>query len=234
MFQRITGLEDLQSQINQIKIMTGASIKFQPSYRSQMDDLDTGLGWDDLATPGTSGAEFSRQHMSDASKPPPTIQEDEEDSHLVTKGGLKTMNIPSPTDRTTARAEDSSPVNNGNTNGGNQNFMDPGNATPDNWKSPREGGNTPVTNRSKGKGGAQSPGAQSVGARSQGNRSVGGRSQGNMSAGGRSQGNRSAGGRSQGNRSAGGGSQGNRSAGARSQGGGPNSQREQDSGLNDV
>lgn len=140
-----------------------------------MDDFDTGLGWDDLGsygtntgTPSTSMAnERSRQHMSDPLKTlnQPIMEDDREreESPFETKGGLKSMNIQSPTPRggETARSPDFK-------NDATQGKRSPGNVTPDNWRlTPREGNKTPETGRTgaggrkssqSNKGGAKTPG----------------------------------------------------------------------------
>ncbi|KAL4240116.1 hypothetical protein ACF0H5_000910 [Mactra antiquata] len=177
---RITGLEDLQTQINQLKILTGSQLKIQHTNRSQMDDFDTGLGWDDMSygtntgTPTTSIAyDRSRQQMSDPIKPLPIPEDSREemDSPFETKG-LKSMGgqqTPSPRGGNTARSP--GPKTEPNTG-----KRTPGNETPDDWRmTPKDGNKTPETGRTGGrktsqsnKGGAKSPGAKSTGARTPG------------------------------------------------------------------
>ncbi|XP_052791297.1 cingulin-like isoform X2 [Mya arenaria] len=193
---RITGLEDLQAQINQLKILSGSSLKYDPPHRSQMDDLDTGLGWDDLGSMGTypntpQSEDRSRQRMTDASRPSqqPIIEEREEESPFESKG-LKNMNIPSPSPKAVDEAVNESPRFGGKPDTSRQT---PGNVTPDNWKTtPRgdikspeagqSGKKTPQTGRSEG---TKTPnnGKKSPGHRSQGNRTPGNRGQGNQSPG---------------------------------------------------
>lgn len=193
-----------------------------------MDDLDTGLGWDDLGTLGTNtgtpstsmAADRSRQHMSDPLKPlhDPIIEEQREDSPFESQG-LKTMNIQSPTPKAGGAAVTRSPVH-----GGYQDRKSPGNETPDNWKTtPRNGDKTPDTGRNAGrktslskKGGTKTPGNQTPGNQTPGNQSPGNKTTGNQSPGNRSQRNMSPGNQSPVNEPAG------------------QSQRNQDSGLEDV
>lgn len=167
-----------------------------------MDDLDTGLGWDDLGTlgtntgtPSTSKPDYSRQQLSETQKPKPDpIQEDDRESPFQSQG-LRNLNMQSPTNRTIDPVtEAKSPVF-----GTNQNTArkSPGNETPDNWRtSPTEGGKTtPKTGRSgqtgqpTSKPGSRNGGYQSPTDRNQNNKSPGNRSQANVSPSNRSQNN---------------------------------------------
>ena len=208
-FQRLSGLEDLQAQINQIKILTGSNLKLTSVPRSQLEDIDTGLGWDDLGsygtatrTPSTSHNEPSRQYISDGYKPvtEPIREATREESPYATKGGLKNMNIPSPTPKIVHEDNPKSPDH-----GANKNATDrrtPGDVTPDDWQTPRNGGQTPESiragnkstmteglqtprNKSPGQTGQNSP--QKTGRQSQGY-DTGRGSQANGSAGNRTPG----------------------------------------------
>lgn len=153
---RISGLEDLQSQINQLKILTGANLKLTSVPRSQLEDLDTGLGWEDLGTYGTttgtpssSQNEHSRQRISDGYKPvtEPIREATREESPYAKQGGLKNINMPSPTPKP---VHDKTPTPRSPEQGENQNATDrhsPGDVTPDNWRTPRSGGQTPESIR---------------------------------------------------------------------------------------
>jgi hypothetical protein len=217
-FQRLSGLEDLQSQINQLKILTGSNLKLQSTHRSQMDDLDTGLGWDDLGTLGTNTMtpstsmtnDRSRQQMSDPVKPhhEPILEEQREDSPFESQG-LKTMNMQSPTPKGADYDETKSP-----THGDYQERRSPGNETPDNWRTtPRNEGKTPETGRTGGRKTSQS---QKGGAKTPGNQTPGNQTPRNQSPGNKTPGNRSPGNQSPNNT------------------GGGQTQRAQDSGLDDV
>ena len=168
-FQRVSGLEDLQSQINQIKILTGSNLKLTSLPRSQLEDLDTGLGWEDLgtygtttATPSSSQNEHSRQHISDGYKPvsEPIREATREESPYAKQGGLKNMNMPSPTPRSVHHEKPKSPEQEENQNATdrrtpadvteNQNATDrrtPADVTPSDWRTPRSGGQSPVSPR---------------------------------------------------------------------------------------
>lgn len=213
-----------------------------------MDDLDTGLGWDDLGTMGTyTGtpstsftADRSRQQLSDPTKPFPqqVIEEEREDSPFETNGGLKNMNIQSPTSKVVDNGETRSPAHGGYQK---QDRRSPGNETPDNWKStPRNGNKTPETSRTMGrksaqsnKSGAKTPGNQTPGNQTPREQSPGKQTPRNRTPGNRSPGVRGPGAPSPGNESPGNLSQDNQSLGNRSQTG-RQSQRMQDSGLDDV
>lgn len=196
-----------------------------------MDDLDTGLGWDDLGsmgtntgTPSTSKPEWSRQQMSDPTKPThePIIEEEREESPFESKG-LKNMEIESPTPKIQDEAVTKSPVFGGKPN---TDRRSPDNVTPDNWRvTPTDDGKmTPKTSRS----GQKVPQSSKPGSRNGGYQSPANRNQDTKSPGNRSQGNRTPGNRSQGNvsPSSRNGNQTNRSQN--------NTQRNQDSGLDEV
>ncbi|XP_053393154.1 myosin-3-like isoform X3 [Mercenaria mercenaria] len=230
---RLSGLEDVQSQINQLKILTGSNLKLQSTHRSQMDDLDTGLGWDDLGTLGTNTgtpstsmtADRSRQQMSDPVKPyhEPIVEEQREDSPFESQG-LKTMNMQSPTPKGADNTGTKSPIY-----GGYEDRRSPGNETPDNWKTtPRNGDKTPETGRNEGRKTSQS---QKGGAKTPGNRTPGNQTPRNQSPGTKTPGNKTPGNQSPGNRSQGNRTPGNQSPENQETG---RTQRNQDSGLDDV
>ena len=153
-------------QINQLKVLTNSSLSYTaPINRSQNEDLDTGLGWDDMGSSAQTFAtndDQSRQKMSDPNKPPkqqPKIDEDREESPTYESKGLKNMNIPSPTPR-----QEDEPIdearNASQAYAGKPDRQTPGNATPDDWQSPlpeyrspgvgQAGQKTPRTGRSAG------------------------------------------------------------------------------------
>ena len=172
-FQRVSGLEDLQSQINQIKILTGSNLKLTSLPQSQLEDLDTGLGWEDLGTYGTttgtpssSQNDISRQQISTGYKPvsEPIREATREESPYAKQGGLKNMNIPSPTPKSVHETNPKSPEK-----GANQNATDrhiPGNVTPPGWQTPENERQSPVDERAGNKStmteGKRSPGQKSV------------------------------------------------------------------------
>ncbi|KAK3585997.1 hypothetical protein CHS0354_033114 [Potamilus streckersoni] len=149
---RISGLQDLQSQINQLKVLTNSGIPFTSLPHSQKD-FDTGLGWDDMgtATSHTYNTDQSRAQIAEphkfadepikeatkegnspfpnVNKPshnlnsPPVQRDEEKTPDWKTPRTPKTYSPP-PTKR------DKSPL------GGEQ--------TPENWKTPRK---TPETKR---------------------------------------------------------------------------------------
>ena len=155
LFQRISGLEDLQSQINQLKILTGANLKLTSVPNSQLEDIDTGLGWDDLGsygtTTGTPSTAFhndpSRQYISDGykQKPEPIREATREESPYATKGGLKNMNIPSPTPKTAHNEPIISPEPEKDKI--NTDRRTPGDVTPDGWGTPQDEAQSPENMR---------------------------------------------------------------------------------------
>ena len=170
----------MQSQVNQLKITQGFNVNYQTTHRSQLDDLDTGLGWDDIGssfgtgTPTTGIADNSRQHMSDPNKiKPEPIQEEtrEEESPFEGGGGLKNMNIQSPTPKTGVTYDAPSPSYQGNTTA----RKSPGNVTPDNWKTTPRDAVTPESMRGGRKsnvGGKKSPENRTPRKKSPGTQSV--------------------------------------------------------------
>ncbi|XP_052263320.1 ninein-like isoform X2 [Dreissena polymorpha] len=160
---RISGLQDLQTQINQLKIVTGSSLKIEPMHHSQMDDLDTGLGWDDWGSLESQNSipAPSRQKLSDPQRPlqQATIEEEREESPFESKG-LKNMNLQSPTPK--GHMDDAGKQTPAGEVKPATDRRSPGNVTPDEWQTtPRDENKTPVTGRAGKKTpqtGKQSPG----------------------------------------------------------------------------
>ena len=155
-------MEDLQSQINQIKILSGSNLKLSSLPQSQLEDLDTGLGWEDLGTYGTatgtpssSQNDHSRQQISAGYKPvsEPIREATREESPYAKQGGLKNMNMPSPTPKTNPKTPEK-----GDNNQTATDRQTPGNVTPPGWQTPENERQTPVDERADNR----SPGRKSV------------------------------------------------------------------------
>lgn len=95
--QRVSGLENLQVQVNQVKANTGMSNIYtgQPDYLRQDNDLDTGLGsWDD-PTPNTSSM---KNPSSSVDQHPSTSRDEGKDSNTqmgtIPEGGESNRKTP--------------------------------------------------------------------------------------------------------------------------------------------
>ena len=149
--------------------MTGSNLKLTSLPQSQLEDLDTGLGWEDLGTYGTttgtpssSQNDPSRQQISAGYKPvsEPIREATREESPYAKQGGLKNIKTPSPTPKTNPKTPEK---------GDNQNATDrrtPGNVTPPGWQTPENERQTPVDDRAGNKSTMternRSPGQKSV------------------------------------------------------------------------
>ncbi|XP_048759119.2 golgin subfamily A member 6-like protein 26 isoform X16 [Ostrea edulis] len=94
---RVSGLENLQVQVNQVKANTGMSNIYtgQPDYLRQDNDLDTGLGsWDD-PTPNTSSM---KNPSSSVDQHPSTSRDEGKDSNTqmgtIPEGGESNRKTP--------------------------------------------------------------------------------------------------------------------------------------------